>query len=104
MAAMQQEKANRSSRNNNRNNNGTADKNSNSPNTVDSAQDGKRQPTGDLRRQPEEHTGGIELHGPVGTQAFVHSLRHFMRRDRFEFVIREGAQEQPHNKNRNAKR
>ena len=95
VAAMQQEKANRSS-NKTRNNNGTADKKTNASNVVASAPNGKQQPTRDLTSQREEHTGGIELHGPVGTQAFVHSLRHFMRRDRFEFVIREGARDQPH--------
>jgi ribonuclease Z len=44
------------------------------------------------KRRPEEVSGGIELHGPIGTQAFVNSLRHFMRRDRFEFAVREGEQ------------
>jgi ribonuclease Z len=33
---------------------------------------------------------GIDLIGPVGTQKFVSSLRHFMRRDAFEVKVREG--------------
>ena len=49
----------------------------------------------DVKYQQGELSGGIEIHGPLGTLAFVHSLRHFMRRDRFEFAVREGAQEYP---------
>lgn len=98
VAAMQQEKANR---NNNRQpqNNGTTDKTTNASNEVSSGTDGRKQqriPTNESKHRTEEVTGGIELHGPVGTQAFVHSLRHFMRRDRFEFVVREGEHDQPH--------
>lgn len=36
-------------------------------------------------------TGEMRLFGPSGIQAFVHSLRHFMRRDRFETKVYEGA-------------
>lgn len=33
---------------------------------------------------------GIDIVGPRGTQAFLHSLRHFMRRDKFRMRVREG--------------
>jgi ribonuclease Z len=33
---------------------------------------------------------GLDLIGPTGTQAFVHSLRHFMRRDKFPLRVQEG--------------
>jgi ribonuclease Z len=32
----------------------------------------------------------LEIVGPVGTRAFLHSLRHFMRRDRFTVHVHEG--------------
>jgi ribonuclease Z len=32
----------------------------------------------------------LEIVGPVGTKAFLHSLRHFMRRDRFNVHVHEG--------------
>ena len=35
-------------------------------------------------------TGGLEVIGPIGTKAFIHSLRHFVRRDRFVVDIKEG--------------
>ncbi|KAI2504679.1 Beta-lactamase superfamily domain [Fragilaria crotonensis] len=98
VAAMQQEKANRSN-NKQPQNNGTTDKTTNASNEVSSGTDGRKQqqmPSNESKHRTEEVTGGIELHGPVGTQAFVHSLRHFMRRDRFEFVVREGEHDQPH--------
>lgn len=43
----------------------------------------------------QEKTGSLELHGPRGTYGFVRSLRHFMRRDRFETRVYEGEQREP---------
>ncbi|KAG7342937.1 beta-lactamase-like protein [Nitzschia inconspicua] len=37
---------------------------------------------------------GLQIHGPIGTRAFVHSLRHFMRRDDFYMDIHEGTYRQ----------
>jgi ribonuclease Z len=37
----------------------------------------------------ESHQG-VEIYGPTGLRSFVHSLRHFMRRDEFHFLVREG--------------
>ncbi len=34
--------------------------------------------------------GGLQIIGPNGTQKFIHSLRHFMRRDNFHLSIHEG--------------
>jgi len=33
---------------------------------------------------------GIQVIGPTGTQAFIHSLRHFLRREKFPIIVREG--------------
>jgi ribonuclease Z len=101
VAAMQQEKTNRNSYQETRSN-ATTDKKANASNVASSGTDERLQqqrqrlPTKESKHRTEELTGGIELHGPVGTQAFVHSLRHFMKRDRFEFVVREGQHDQPH--------
>eukprot|EP00547_Thalassionema_nitzschioides_P005517 CAMPEP_0194206448 /NCGR_PEP_ID=MMETSP0156-20130528/5482_1 /TAXON_ID=33649 /ORGANISM="Thalassionema nitzschioides, Strain L26-B" /LENGTH=760 /DNA_ID=CAMNT_0038932977 /DNA_START=53 /DNA_END=2335 /DNA_ORIENTATION=+ len=42
------------------------------------------------RRIPSIKTGEMQIYGPQGIQGFVHSLRHFMRRDRFETKVYEG--------------
>jgi ribonuclease Z len=34
---------------------------------------------------------GLDVIGPAGTQQFIHSLRHFMRRDAYQVTVREGA-------------
>jgi ribonuclease Z len=44
--------------------------------------------------QGEEDIPGIDIVGPRGTQAFLHSLRHFMRRDKFRMRVNEGAYKQ----------
>ena len=46
--------------------------------------------------QPRSHSGtdprpGLDVLGPPGTARFLHSLRHFMKRDRFRVTVREGA-------------
>jgi hypothetical protein len=38
----------------------------------------------------ESEKPGLEVIGPKGTQAYIHSLRHFMRHDKFQLRIREG--------------
>ena len=38
----------------------------------------------------ESEKPGLEVIGPKGTQVYIHSLRHFMRRDKFQLRIREG--------------
>ena len=45
------------------------------------------------QQQPKENDTkvGLDLLGPAGTQGFLHSLRHFMRRGKFPIVIQEGA-------------
>lgn len=48
-------------------------------------------------QKTEEYLPGLDLIGPVGTQRFVSSLRHFMRRDSFYVKIHEGAYTQPKN-------
>ncbi|CAJ1907227.1 unnamed protein product [Cylindrotheca closterium] len=49
-------------------------------------------------QKPEESAlPGLHLLGPVGTQKFVSSLRHFMRRDSFQVKVHEGAYSQPKN-------
>jgi ribonuclease Z len=47
---------------------------------------------GPNRAQIDTESGkpGLEVIGPKGTQAYIHSLRHFMRRDKFQLRIREG--------------
>ena len=40
---------------------------------------------------------GLDLIGPVGTQQFIRSLRHFMRRDSFQLDIKEGVYRQANN-------
>ena len=42
----------------------------------------------------EEFMPGIDIVGPKGTKAFLHSLRHFMRRDKFQMRVMEGAYKQ----------
>jgi len=37
--------------------------------------------------------GGLNIIGPAGLKDYVHSLRHFMRRDRFVLTLREGEYE-----------
>jgi ribonuclease Z len=54
--------------------------------------------------EPSEQTSGLELIGPTGTRQFLHSLRHFMRREKFDLRIQEGAwcqtQKEKESKNR----
>ena len=38
----------------------------------------------------ESEKPGLEVIGPKGTQAYIYSLRHFMRRDKFQLRIRGG--------------
>ena len=38
----------------------------------------------------DEIIGNLQIIGPLGTQKFIHSLRYFMRRDKFQLNIREG--------------
>lgn len=38
----------------------------------------------------EDDMAGLDIVGPEGTQAFIHSLRHFMRRDKFRMRVNEG--------------
>ena len=38
----------------------------------------------------EDGIPGLDILGPRGTQAFPHSLRHFMRRDKFQMRVKEG--------------
>ena len=38
-------------------------------------------------------SAGLDLIGPRGTRQFIHSLRHFMRRDRFQISAYEGSYE-----------
>ena len=38
----------------------------------------------------EEHRPGLDIIGPVGIEAFVHSLRHFMRREAFDLRLHPG--------------
>lgn len=42
------------------------------------------------KARPEEPLPGLDLIGPKGTKDFIHSLRHFMRRDKFELRVNEG--------------
>jgi ribonuclease Z len=57
------------------------------------------------RPEPPKELPGIDLIGPLGTQQFIHSLRHFMRRDAFEIRVREGDYFQSQNeKPKNQKR
>jgi len=45
------------------------------------------------RKAPDEEENdmvGLDVVGPEGTQAFLHSLRHFMRRDKFQLRVKEG--------------
>jgi ribonuclease Z len=51
-------------------------------------------PTMAHSQKQEDHLPGLDLIGPVGTQQFIQSLRHFMRRDSFQLVIKEGAYRQ----------
>ncbi|GAX20967.1 ribonuclease Z [Fistulifera solaris] len=37
-----------------------------------------------------DETSGLDIIGPVGTQTFIHSLRHFMRREKFPLRVHEG--------------
>lgn len=87
-AAMEQlKKANRS-------NNISVNNNQKDTLTIPTATLEGEQRSKQAKRRAEEALGGIELHGPIGTQAFVNSLRHFMRRDRFEFAVKEGEQQE----------
>ena len=43
----------------------------------------------------EESKPGLDLIGPRGTQTFCRSLRHFMRREKFEVRVKEGEYSQP---------
>lgn len=45
-------------------------------------------------QQMQDPLPGLDLIGPVGTQKFIRSLRHFMRRDGFQLNIKEGAYRQ----------
>jgi ribonuclease Z len=42
------------------------------------------------QRTTQQQLPGLDLIGPKGTKEFIHSLRHFMRRDKFELRIQEG--------------
>ena len=42
----------------------------------------------------QQHQQGVQVCGPDGTQAFLNSLRHFMRRDKFTVHVKEGAYRQ----------
>ncbi len=42
------------------------------------------------RNNVSEVVGKLDIIGPVGTKKFIHSLRHFMRRDNFHLNISEG--------------
>ncbi len=48
----------------------------------------------EIQKQPKDEGKGIvgtlQLIGPRGVKGFVHSLRHFMRRDRFPLTVHEG--------------
>ena len=48
------------------------------------------------RKAPEndQDMPGIDIVGPNGTKAFLHSLRHFMRRDAFRMRVKEGSYRQ----------
>ena len=46
----------------------------------------------------QELKPGLSIVGPTGSKAFVHSLRHFMRRDKFELHVHEGNYAQPRTK------
>ncbi len=37
-----------------------------------------------------DEPSGLDIIGPVGTQQFIHSLRHFMRREKFPLRVHEG--------------
>ena len=43
-----------------------------------------------LSKEEEQNLPGLELMGPNGTEGFIKSLSHFMRRDRFKIRINEG--------------
>lgn len=49
----------------------------------------ERNPT-KRKSEDEKDLPGIDVVGPSGTRAFLHSLRHFMRRDKFQMRITEG--------------
>ncbi|KAL3936705.1 MAG: hypothetical protein SGBAC_008036 [Bacillariaceae sp.] len=52
----------------------------------------------DQKTKPtDEDLPGLDLIGPVGTQKFMSSLRHFIRRDSFHVQIHEGDYTQPKN-------
>jgi ribonuclease Z len=45
-------------------------------------------------RHDDDCLPGLDLVGPIGTQQFIRSLRHFMRRDSFQLNIKEGVYRQ----------
>jgi ribonuclease Z len=46
---------------------------------------------GSKKKEEPECQPGLDLIGPTGTKQFIHSLRHFMRREKFDLRIQEGA-------------
>lgn len=61
-------------------------------NAVQNERDEVQKEAGEKRKDhpTEEITPDLDIIGPVGTQSFLHSLRHFMRRDKFHMRVKEG--------------
>lgn len=49
--------------------------------------------TGDGVEKSDTATGTLKIIGPIGTKDYIHSLRHFVKRDRFPLTIHEGEYE-----------
>lgn len=62
--------------------------------------DNNRKRNGSLLSNEEEGVPDLEVVGPNGTNAFLHSLRHFMRRDRFKVHAHEGQYDSSLNNNK----
>ena len=73
----------------------------------DTADNGKTGKTGNQRKRngslisngDDGSMPDLEIVGPTGTIAFLHSLRHFMRRDRFHVRTHEGKYDSSLDKN-----
>ena len=61
--------------------------------------DDRKRNFGSLISNDKEGTPDLEIVGPDGTTTFLHSLRHFMRRDRFKVHAHEGRYDSSLNKN-----
>ena len=73
--------------------------NSSQTGNTNSNRDDRKRNFGSLVSNDQEGTPDLEIVGPEGTATFLHSLRHFMRRDRFKVHAHEGSYDSSLNKN-----